>query len=137
VRFLLDINIWLDIAARPKKFPESGDLYRLLELRHEEICFALCGYTTFHYLLKQVLGASAALEFCRLLRQRSVKLLSFAGEEVATALGLDFADHEDACIAATALTHQCDYIITRNLSDFRKSPIKPLAPSMGVKMLRR
>ncbi len=44
----------------------------------------------------------------------------------ATALGM--LDFEDAVVAAMAENMQCDYIITRNVSDFCNSPVRALRP---------
>lgn len=44
------------------------------------------------------------------------------------AIDLDFNDYEDALQTATALSFDADYIITRNIKDFKKSPIKAITP---------
>jgi predicted nucleic acid-binding protein len=41
---------------------------------------------------------------------------------------LGFADFEDAVIAAIARREKADYIITRNIKDYSKSPIPAITP---------
>ncbi len=122
MKVLLDLNIWIDLAARPRSFPASVKIYRKLEQEAHTICFPLCGYTTVYYLIEKVLGPNAALSFMRTLSDRSVRLLTFGLPEVALAHKLQFSDHEDGCVAATALNYGCDFVVSRNLRDFKGSP---------------
>ena len=48
--------------------------------------------------------------------------------EMKQALGFGFADLEDAMQSACALLFNAQVIVTRNVSDYRTSPIKALAP---------
>jgi predicted nucleic acid-binding protein len=50
------------------------------------------------------------------------------------ALTLPLADYEDAVQLACALTHHFDAVITRNIEDYRNSPLPVLTP---VEMLAR
>ena len=128
MKVLLDLNIWIDIAARRKSFPESRELLRHLQMKHYEVCFPLSTYTTFHYILCQLLGKKPALIFCKLLYQRKVSFLPFGIGEIERAQALNFTDQEDACVAASALNHNCDLIITRDKKGFRNSPVECMTP---------
>ncbi|MGB6223454.1 type II toxin-antitoxin system VapC family toxin [Haloferula sp.] len=67
------------------------------------------------------------------------KLLGFV--EVATvstadaklALKLPMRDFEDALQAASALAWSADFIVTRNLPDYRKSPVPAVTPAAFLK----
>ena len=48
---------------------------------------------------------------------------------------LDMPDFEDAIQAASALANGLDFIITSNLKDFKKSPIKTVSPAEFMKQL--
>ena len=52
------------------------------------------------------------------------------------ALDLPFKDLEDAMQTAAALRFNAQAIITRNLKDFRKSPIQALSPKQILPSLR-
>jgi len=41
---------------------------------------------------------------------------------------MKFNDFEDAVVAASALKEKCDFIATRNIGDFRNSPLKAVTP---------
>ena len=45
------------------------------------------------------------------------------------ALALPMGDVEDAFQAAAAIAWQADFIVTRNTSDYRRSPVPALTPA--------
>jgi predicted nucleic acid-binding protein len=129
MKFLFDLNIWIDIAARPKSCPESLLLYQKLSSNQAQICLPLSGYTTIFYLIDKLLSQEAALVFFNGLKDDRVQFLSFTKQEQEAAQRMKFPDHEDACIVATALANKIDMIITRNTKDFIKSPIAVASPA--------
>jgi len=63
-------------------------------------------------------------------------LVDTKAQDIQTALSLNMADFEDAVAAATALREKVDYIITRNLKDFAKSPVPAIAPADFLKKFK-
>lgn len=129
MRFLLDLNVWTDIAARPKDFPRSIDAYRILQQRAHEICFPLCGYTTVYYVLKQVVPEQGARAFFMLLREERVSLLPFSETDSVFAEGLATKNLEDACVLATAVSGRCTAIVARDKTLYSASPITVVRPN--------
>jgi len=86
--------------------------------------------------LRQTIGAVDAKEFVKLPRQRGVKFLPFTQKEAAGALGLNFHNQEDACVAAGALRENRNYIVTRNVRDFSRSPVAALRPATLLRKLK-
>ena len=74
-------------------------------------------------------------------RQTTDALLSVfdvAGVDAAVlnaALALNWTDFEDAVTAAAAKRAKCDALVTRNPSDFKRSPVRVLTPSEAVAWL--
>lgn len=128
MKVLFDVNIFLDLALRPGLYPASVALYQKLEEQHHTVCLASCAYTTVYYLLSKTVGAAGALEFLTLLELRGVEVLTFSLHDIHLARKLRFRDHEDACLAASALSSSCNIIVTRNLSDFKFSPVQAQSP---------
>lgn len=60
---------------------------------------------------------------------RSVDVAPCSTHHALQALAFPMADLEDALQAAAALAFGADWIVTRNLSDFRGSPVPALAPT--------
>ncbi len=135
MKALFDINVWIDIAVRPKAYPDSVALFRRLESDAHHIGFPLSGYTTFYYLIAKIVGKEGALLFCRSLIQRGIRLLPLTNAEVEVAHSLVFRDHEDACVSATALAHKYDLIVTRNGRDYKNSPVVTRTPAALLRAL--
>lgn len=128
MKVLVDLNVWLDIALRPKDYPDSPKFYRQCLTSGRQLYVPASGYTTLYFIIKNYLNKAAALEFLGNLENDGVEILSFGKLEVSLAKQLQFNDFEDACIAATALKHSCEVIVTRNTKDFSKSPVKVISP---------
>lgn len=58
-------------------------------------------------------------------------------EQMHVALDMGFSDLEDAMQAAAAVLFGAQLIVTRNLRDFRRSPIKAAAPEEALRLLDR
>ena len=56
------------------------------------------------------------------------KVVDLKSEDLLNALTLDFNDYEDAIQCASAKRIKAQYILTRNLRDFKSSPIKAIEP---------
>jgi len=136
MRVLLDANIWIDLAVRPSTQKHSISLYQKLEEIHHIICFPLCAYTTVHYVIQQTVNQVAATEFLNKLVQRRIRFVAFREPEVRVAHSLTFDDHEDACIAASALACSAEYIVTRNINDFSRSPVAAIEPKKLLHSLK-
>ena len=127
VKALLDLNIWIDIALRPGTFPESLAAYKLLT-KINRVGLPLCGYTTLYYILSKGITEKKAKEFLSGLESEPVEFVPFAKEDLTLAFALGLADHEDACVAASAIRSGYDLILTRNTGDFTKVPIQATTP---------
>ena len=49
------------------------------------------------------------------------------------AASLDFSDYEDAVQASTAERIKAEYIVTRNLKDYKNSTVPPITPEEFLK----
>ena len=135
MKILVDLNVWIDIASRPKSFPDSSTFFTSAEATKHHLTLPLSGYTTIFYLLEQIIGKKGSINFLRGIQQRGVELIPFTPKEVTAAQALPLRDFEDACVVASAMSSLCDLIVTRNVKDFKNSPIKALEPKQALKKL--
>jgi hypothetical protein len=70
----------------------------------------------------------------RLLRIFTV--VAAENSELLQALALGFPDFEDAVQAACAVKLNADWIVTRNIRDFRKSPVAARPPGAVLAAIR-
>jgi len=135
VKVLFDTNVILDVLLDRQPF--SDDAAQLMSrVERSEISGFLCAttITTIHYLMTKSLGSKSALQHLRLL----LSLFEIAPVNrivIENALALGFSDYEDAVIVEAASYAGAQYIITRNIKDFKKSAIPVYTPAGFDKVL--
>jgi predicted nucleic acid-binding protein len=125
VKILLDCDVLLDVMARREKF--MADSARVLDdCESGKIHGAIAWHTlaNAYYLADD---GKKALKFFE-------DLLSFvevAGGDTEMALEAirsGFSDFEDALQSVCAKKFEADFIVTRNVKDYKLSPIKAISP---------
>jgi len=123
VRVLLDTDVLIDVAlAREPHAAHSAAVLRWAEAGGEA-AVAWHSLANCAYLLKG--GGRPFLT--RLLRM--VEVAPAGTADARRALESPMADLEDAFQAVVALAWKADAIVTRNIRDFRRSPVRALTPS--------
>ncbi len=123
MRLFLDTDILLDVLLeRGEHFEASEGVLDWAEAHPGQCAVSWHGLANIHYLSKD--GAwdfiEELTEFC---------VIPGAGTaDMKRALTLGFNDLEDAMQTATALLFGAQVIVTRNLADYRRSPIKAVRP---------
>lgn len=125
---LIDLNVLLDVIQR-RKPGYRGSAAALEQVVGGDTagCLPAHAFTTLHYIVGGYQDrATADRTVDWMLRYFEVVP---AGREVmlrARTLGWD--DFEDAVVAAAAESAGCDAIVTRNVKDFRDSPVPAWTP---------
>jgi predicted nucleic acid-binding protein len=129
VKILVDTDILLDVALGRE--PHLADSIAVLQWVEAggQACVAWHSLTNCAYLLKG--GGRPFLN--NLLKL--VEVAPVTTSDAKRALSLPMADVEDAFQVAAALAWQADMIVTRNLSDYRKSPIPALSPKNFLRLI--
>lgn len=134
MRVLLDSNVVIDFFEDREPFFEESA--RVIERVEQGIVTGLlCAttLTTIAYLAGKTLGKRQAVEQVRQLLKlfevapvnRSILDLALAGE---------MSDFEDAVLAQAAHQAGAQAIVTRNLKDFAKSPVRAYTPRQWLAM---
>lgn len=128
MRILLDADVLLDLALDRKPFAEAAAaLLGALQARHAHGWLAWHTVSNFYYLAAPHRGRAEAKAFVlELLRFVNVAPASAASVRYAASIAMP--DFEDALQVAAAAACGADYIATRNLRDFARSPIPALLP---------
>ena len=122
MRILLDTDVLLDIALAREPHVASSVAVLNWAQAGGEAAVAWHSLTNCSYLLK---GGRPFLT--KLLKLVDVATVGTADARLA--LGLPMSDLEDAFQAAAALAWKADFIITRNLPDYRNSPLPAISPA--------
>jgi predicted nucleic acid-binding protein len=128
MRPLLDTNVLVDVALRrPGLHEGSGAAVAWCLNNPGSGLLAVHSLATFSYLFGRATGSAKAREFIADLIE-GTDIARLDNSEVKRALALPMIDFEDALIAAAAESAGATHIVTRNLPDFRKSPVKAVSP---------
>jgi predicted nucleic acid-binding protein len=135
MNILLDTDVLIDVALDRHPFSHpAGELLDVLEKRPGSGYIAWHSISNFYYLVKAVKGGSETKDFIRdLLHFIQVALTN--GKDVLYALRLPLADFEDALQCAAAIACSADIIASRNLKDYRNSPVPVKNPDSVLKIL--
>lgn len=130
MRLLIDCDVLLDVAL--KREPYFTDSARLLDWAEQHPgCAAIAWHTVAN--LYYMTGSKSRqfikdlLVFCEVPATDTVSM-EFA-------LACDMKDFEDTMQAAAAECFNAQLIVTRNIKDYRNSPIKALDPQDTMQLL--
>jgi PIN domain len=126
MRLLLDINVVLDVAFQRSGEPATSQILSRCGREHEA-WLAWHSLATLSYLMERQHSAAFARDFVRgLLTWADVAVTQRA--DAVNALDWPMPDFEDALQAAAAVACNAQMIITRNVRDFKASPVIAMTP---------
>jgi predicted nucleic acid-binding protein len=135
MKVLFDTNIILDVLLDRKPFSEHAS-YLMSKVERSEINGFLCAttVTTIHYLLSKHLNKEKAIDninsIIALFEIASVNRLV-----IEDALKSKFSDFEDSVLHESARHAGAEYLITRNIKDFKRSTIPAYTATEFLSML--
>ena len=130
MKAMLDLNVLMDVLQRREPFFSSAAAVCAWgeKKRSNTLAVPAHAVTTISYIVRKTAGEDAegkALDW--ILGNFEVVPSDAAVFRLARTLGMD--DFEDAVVAASASAVRCSYVITRNVADFRRSPVPAVQPS--------
>lgn len=134
MNIMVDLNIFIDVFQERAPHYQDSSL-ALTKVLNEELTGFIAGHalTTLHYLLSRFSGNQKSLEVVDWVLVH-FEVESADKEGFRHARTFDMKDFEDAVVAGCAKSAGCDYIITRNLSDFKNSPVSAVTPGEFLEM---
>jgi predicted nucleic acid-binding protein len=128
MKVLFDTNVILDVLLDREPFSSDASIL-LSKVEQSEIIGYSCAttITTIHYLATKALGPKAASGHIRSLLSLFV-IAPVNRVVLENAFVAKFKDFEDAVLHEAALHAGAQYIITRNISDFKKAVLPVYEP---------
>ncbi len=128
MKVVVDLNVLLDVVQKRDKFylSSAAVLEAVVEKKVQGFIPAHL-ITTLYYLTARYSSkenADLLIEWILIHFQIGVE----TKQEFLTAINLGFSDFEDVVVAGVARSHQCRFIITRNIKDFKNSPVQTMTP---------
>lgn len=132
---LLDTDVLIDIAL--DRIPHSGPASELLdqiERGSQNAHVAWHSMSNLYYLVAPSRGGVSTRDFIVEL-MRFVAVATTDTEAIRYAAGLPMPDFEDAMQVAAARACGARHIVTRNVRDYRRSPIRAVTPQEALEEL--
>ena len=135
MKVLFDTNIVLDVLLDRKPFSEHAS-YLMSKVERSEINGFLCAttVTTIHYLLSKYLDKEKAIDSINSI-MALFEIASVNRLVIENALKSNFSDFENSVLNESAKHAGAEYIITRNIKDFKKSTIPAYTATEFLSML--
>lgn len=129
MKVLIDTNIIMDVLADREGFAEpASQLFKLCEVgKVQGIVYAL-SIANIAYIMRKELDRSQIEEVISKLGS-IFTLADMKADDLKKAAALPIDDFEDALQSVCASRMKADFIVTRNLKDFKNSKVMAIKPS--------
>ena len=126
---LIDANILLDVLINRQDFvKDSSMIWKLCETNQAKGYISALTFANLMYIMRKQLD-SETIEKLLVQLKFIFDFTDFGVSDLQRAAEMKWTDFEDAVQSATAERLHADFIITRNVKDFRSSKIMALTPT--------
>ena len=135
-KIFIDNDIVLDVALARKPFFSASKI--ILAMAENNIIIGNISsncVANIYYILRKFGGDNKARKFI-LNIVKYITVITIDHQNVLEALKSKFSDFEDALQHSSAVENRCEYIITRNIEDYKNSKIKVLLPEEFIRMFQ-
>lgn len=131
---LIDTNVVMDVVGKREPFyNDSSKVLSLCETRQVKGYFSCLSFSNVCYACRPR-WTNKDIEYYLNVLSRMLIFSDLDVFRLREGYLMNFNDYEDAVQAATAEYVCADYIVTRNVKDFKKSNIKAITPSDLLKI---
>lgn len=137
MKVLLDVNVLADLFLKREAWlADAAAIWDANRTGRIRCCALASNIDTLAYLVRRNKGEDAlaerdAVRTCL----ESLEILAVTADILRDAVERNGADFEDDILIAAAFAYRLDAIVTRNVPDFRGSPIATQDPRQFAKML--
>ena len=135
-KIFIDTDIILDLFSKREPFYEfSAELFTLVDSGKVDAFITPIIVTNLHYILSKLKSKKQAIKNLQKLRTL-VHILPVNEKIIDLALSSEFKDFEDAVQYYTALNNRLEYLITRNVNDYKSADITVLTAEEYLNLIR-
>ena len=129
MNILIDTNVILDVLCNRADFVEDSlKVFRLCEAEQITGYISALSIPNIVYIMRKELDNARIKEILTTLTA-IFHVVELRESDLIRAAELEFADYEDALQTVCASRAKASYIVTRNIKDFRNSPVPAIKPS--------
>lgn len=127
---LLDTCVIIDVLQDRQPFVEAAKkIFIAVANKQIEGCITAKSVADIYYLTHKATHSNEKSREILAKLFTLFSLLNTTGDDCKNALFSPIADYEDAIMVETAKNAGIDYIVTRNIKDYSKSPVKVTSPA--------
>jgi predicted nucleic acid-binding protein len=135
MKALLDLNVLLDFLNKRQFHAEAARILGLAGEGRIDAFVSAHEITTLAYFLDKEGTPGDDFRQVLSLLFELVDVLPVDGEALEKALYSKMGDYEDAVLETVSLHAGLDYIVTRNVKDFKKSRVEAVNPSVFLELI--
>lgn len=129
MKLLIDANILLDVLQkRQPYYYDSSLVWKLCETESAEGYISTLTVANLVYIMRKELDSEKIEQVFQKLKL-IFQIADFSVSDITRAVEMKWNDFEDAAQSATAERIHANYIITRNIRDFKESRVPALTPA--------
>lgn len=129
MRVLIDTNIIMDVLANREGFSEpASQLFKLCEVGQVQGMIYALSIANIAYIMRKELDREQIKDVIAKL-DAIFTIADMKGDDFKKAAELPMDDFEDALQSICATRLKADFIVTRNLKDFKNSKVMAIKPS--------
>ena len=129
MKILIDTNVILDVLCNRTDFVEDSlKVFKYCEVNQITGCISAMSVSNIVYIMRKELDSERIKEILTTLTSLFT-VVDLREADLLKAADLDFADYEDALQSVCATRVKANYIVTRNIKDFKNSPVPAIKPS--------
>ena len=129
MKILIDTNVILDVLCNRTDFVEDSlKVFKYCEVNQITGCISVMSVPNIVYIMRKELDSKRIKEILTVLTSLFT-VVDLREADLLKAADLDFADYEDALQSVCATRVKANYIVTRNIKDFKNSPVPAIKPS--------
>ena len=137
MKAVIDTNIIIDAFANREPFYiEAQKVLLKAALGDFEACITSNTVTDIFYILHKSFHNATKVKSILENLFSSVSIISIDETDCKNALSSKVTDYEDDILCESSVRNKVDYIITRNISDFKNSQTRSILPSNFLKLIK-
>ena len=129
MKILVDTNVILDVLCDRKAFvADSLKVFKYCEANIIAGYISAMSIPNIMYIMRREIGSASAKNIMASLNM-IFSIADLREKDLMKATELSFNDYEDAIQSACAMRLKADYIVTRNIKDFKNSIVPAISPA--------
>ena len=134
---VIDINIFMDFLFKRTGHEKAAEIFKLCS--NGEVKGFVCAHeiTTLFYFLNKSINDKRKIKKSISGIMNNFKVIELTEDILRKALTSEIGDFEDAVIEVSAKDKNAQYILTRNLRDFKKSIVNAITPEELIVLCKK